>query len=141
MKKMTKYAAKQTGLIGGIAAGVAVSLMVWILGASILAWLITAEKVTEEAVRWGRYLILFLSSCAGVMTAWMRVKENRLMVWLAYTGAAFGVLLMGALLLGDGVEGALASGMTILLGGGILFIPVMIGSKNGGRKYKFKGFR
>ena len=141
MKKMTKYAAKQTGLIGGIAAGVAVSLLLWILGASILAWLITAEKVTEEAVHWGRYLILFLSSCAGVMTAWIRVKENRLIVWLSYAGAAFGVLMMGALLLGDGVEGALASGMTILLGGGILFIPVMIGPKNGGRKYKFKGFR
>ena len=141
MKKMTKYAAKQTGLIGGVAVGVVVSLLIGILGAAILAWMITTEKVAEEVIEMGRYVILLLSAIAGAWMAWNRVKENRLMVCAAYAGGVFAVLLMGALLLGEGIEGALMSGLLILLGGGILFLPVMIGPKNGGRKYKFKGIR
>ena len=141
MKKASKYSTKGSGMVMGILIGAGISFGVVLLGAAVLAWLITFEKVGENAMVMGPAVILPLASWLGSCAAWRWVRQNRLAVWSAHSGAFYILLLLGALPFGGRYEGLGAGALLILLGGGLTFIPGILGSKNGGKKYKIKAFR
>ena len=141
MKKGTNYSAKASGLISGALLGAAVSLTVCLLGAAVLAWLVTFEKAGESAVGLGAAVILSIASAAGSAAAWSRVRKNRLAVWGAHSGVLYTLLLLAALPFGGAFERVGATAAMILAGGAVTFIPGILGHGSGGKKYKIKAFR
>lgn len=141
MKKASKFSTKGSGMVIGILIGAGISFGVVLLGAAALAWLITFEKVGENAMVMGPAVILPLASWLGSCVTWRCVGQNRLAVWGAHSGAFYLLLLLGALPFGGQFEGLDAGALLVLLGGGLTFIPGILGHKNGGKKYKMKAFR
>ena len=141
MKKKPQYGGRAQSMPAGIIIGLAVSLVVSLLGAALLAWLIVSETVGEDAANWAASVILPLASAAGSAAAWSRIKENRLAVCGICCASLYCLLFLAALPFGGEFEGLGISALLILLGGGITFIPGILGSKSGAKKYKRKAFR
>ena len=141
MKKGTKYSAKTSGLVSGALLGAAVSLIVCLLGAAVLAWLVTFEKAAQSAISLGVAMILPIASAAGSAAAWGRVRQNRLAVWGVHSCVLYALLLLAALPFGGAFERLGVTAAMILAGGAVTFIPGILGHGSGGKKYKIKAFR
>ena len=141
MKRSVKFASKRSALLPAVLVGTGVSLGVCLLGAALLAWLIAFEKVEQNAIDTGTFVILPVASWLGSAAAWGLVKQNRIAVWGAHSGILYALLLLGGLPFGGQLRGLGISAAMVLLGGGISLIPGILGHKSGGRKYKMKGFR
>ena len=139
--KKSQYSGGATAMPGGIILGAAVSLLICVAGAALLAWLIVFEKVGENAADWGAKIILSLASVAGSATAWNRIRRDRLIVCGVFCAVFFCLILLAALPFGGAFEGIGVTALLILLGGGLTLIPGVFGNRSGARKYKNKAFR
>ena len=126
---------------GGVGLGVAVSMVITVAGAAVLAWLILSERMAQGAVGYGSMVILVLASLAGCLTACGAVRRRRMMV-CGITGAGYYLgLLMIALLFGGRFQGMGVTALMVLLGGAIAVILGLAGKGSGGRRYKIPAYR
>ncbi len=125
----------------GVCLGVGVSGLVTVLGAAVLAWLVSAERVGEASVGWGCMLIQVVSSAAGCLGAWGAIRHQRLMVAGLTAGGYYLLLLLMALAFGGGFTGMGTTACMVAIGGAVTQIPALFGSSSGARKRKIKPFR
>lgn len=115
----------------GIGIGVALSLLVTVLGCAALAGLIGSERLPESALGYGAMVILVLSAVTGSAAAVMLIKHRRLMVCMVLGICYFGILLLiNGLMFGGAVSGVGVTALLILGGCGAV---ALIGSKPEGK--------
>ncbi len=125
----------------GIGLGVGTSGIVTLIGAMVLAWLISTERAGEDAVGWGCMVIQLLASAVGCITAWRVIRHKRLMVTGLTAVSYYLALLIMSLAFGAGFTGMGTTAAMVVLGGGITQFPVLFGGGSGAHKHKKVAFR
>lgn len=116
----------------GLAMGALMSLAITVAGAGILAKLLDMEKMIWENIGYGIMILLILSSFFGGLTAYKRIKRQRLLVCMASGAVYYGLLLsITALFFGGQYE---AVGVTALLVLGGSLAAGMLGLRQGKKK-------
>ena len=101
----------------GVCIGVLVSLFITLIGAGVISWLLSGEKIPEGTQNYGVVLILLLSSAAGAGTAIAVSKAKRLVVSLLVGGGYYLILLACTALFFDGqYQGVGVTALVILAG-------------------------
>lgn len=105
--------------IPGIGIGIGVSITMTVLGALVLAWLLSSGRTEEEQVGYATAVIWILSAMAGTLTAGA-IAGERLLVVSLITGIGYFVVMILANLgfYGGEMEGILPALGTILGAGG-----------------------
>lgn len=125
----------------GVGLGAAVSLIITVLGAMILAWMVVTERVEQSSIGYGCMVILPCASMLGCLVANCLIRHRRLMVSLITCAGFYMTLIAIALAFGSGFDGMIVTALMILLGGGIAQIPALIGSRGGVRRHKISAYR
>lgn len=103
----------------GLAAGSIVSLAVTCVSTAVLAKLVDSEKLPWENIGYGIAIMLMLSSFCGAMTAFRKIKRQRLMVCMASGGIYFAMLLSATALFFGGQYEAVGVTALLVLGGSL----------------------
>lgn len=120
----------------GLAVGAAASLGMTLLSAAILAKLVDMETVAWENIGYGIVILLVLASFFGAMTAYAKIKRQRLLVCGVSGVIYFGILLaITALFFGGQYE---AVGVTAGLVFGGSACAWLLGLRGGGSKNRKK---
>ncbi len=111
-----KITGRSMSMPGGIILGVIIALGITVLGAGVLAYLISGQTVGEDAVGYGSIAILLVAAFVGTLTAVMRVKRRRMQV-SAITGAGYflSLLAMNALMFGGQYAGLGTTALVVLI--------------------------
>ena len=128
-----------TGSMGSaLVVGVAVSLVVTLLGAAICAGLISEEVIEAGSTGYCAMVILLISAISGTVAAGHKGKQKRLYSGLLNGTIYFAMLLAMNALLFDGQYGGVGVTALIVLSGSVL--PVMIGlsGRNGAKPRRSK---
>ncbi len=108
-----KPTGRAASMPAGLAIGAAVSLGITLVFAAVLAKLVDMEKLPWENIGYGIIALLLSASFSGAMTAYAKVKRQRIPVCLISGAIYFGMLLsITALFFGGQYE---AVGVTALL--------------------------
>lgn len=126
----------------GILAGIAIALVLALLGAALLAYLILSEKLSYSAMGYGSKLILALAALIGCRAAGA-MSEGKGAVVSAVTALGFLLLLIGihALFFEGQFAEIPSTAVAIGTGGGIASIPGLKGKKSGGKRRKISAYR
>lgn len=129
-----KLNGRTSSVPGGLAAGSFVSIAVTALSAALLAMLLDREILAWENVGYGIAFTILLAAYAGAITAWNRIRRQRLIVCLMSGMVYWGILLsLTALFFGGQFE---AVGVTLLLiAGGCLCACLPAGKGSGGSRH------
>ena len=119
----------------GIGIGCGISMILTILGAGLVAKLISAEMLQETAIGYGAMMIILAASVTGSAVAVKKVKKRMLQVSLL-VGAGYYALLLGmtALFFGGQYQGMGVTALLVLAGCGVVVLLA-------GREKKLKKFR
>ena len=122
-----KQGGKAIAMPVGIALGIMVAVVITLLGAILLTSLIAGERMELEALGYGIMAIQFLGGITGAVTAMLAIKRQKMQVCLI-TGLGYFLVLLAsnALFFGGQYEGALTTGLILLVGCGI---TAMLGSR------------
>ena len=122
-----KQGGKAIAMPVGIALGIMVAVVITLLGAILLTSLIAGERMELEALGYGIMAIQFLGGIIGAVTAMLAIKRQKMQVCLI-TGLGYFLVLLAsnALFFGGQYEGALTTGLILLVGCGI---TAMLGSR------------
>ena len=133
MVRKRKMAGKPMTLPAGVAVGLVISLIVTLLGAAILAYLISNGTVGQNGIGAGSGCILFLASAMGAWSTCRGVKGKYLLLCGISGGAYYLMMLsMTALFFGGQYQGVLLTGVLIFLGASVpLFLEIV---RNKGRR-------
>ena len=133
---------KEASLPAGIGIGLAVSIVITLLAAGVLAYLISNETLQESAIGAGALIIQLISTAGGGITAYSLIKRQRVLVCGILALCYFLVLLgMTALIFGGQYRGV-GSAILAVLGGGILAVlPGIIAGSKTRKGPKRKAFR
>ena len=133
---------KEASLPAGIGIGLAVSIVITLLTAGVLAYLISNETLQESAIGAGALIIQLISAAGGGITAYSLIKRQRVLVCGILALCYFLVLLgMTALIFGGQYRGV-GSAILAVLGGGILAVlPGIIAGSKTRKGPKRKAFR
>lgn len=135
-----KVTGKASSMPAGLALGGAVSLIITLLLAAIIAKMVSAEKLAEENIGYGVMVLLFAASATGALVANGRIKRQRLLVsglsGLVYVGILVSIT---ALFFGGQYE---AVGVTVLLvlGGSTVTALFAKNPKRAGKGRKAKSY-
>lgn len=132
---------KAMSMPAGIAMGIGICILITLFGAVALTWMVSSERLAEDAVGYGCMVILPVAAAGGCMSAGGAVKHRKLMVCGICAAGYYFVLLMTALLFGGQFEGIGVTALMILAGGGISLIPSAAGTRSGAHRRKIKGYR
>lgn len=125
----------------GIGIGLGVSVIVTLVGASLLSYLILRETVGENGVGYGSMGIQAVSAAAGALTASKLVKRRRLVICGILASAYFVLLLSMTALFFDGqYSGVGSTAAMVLLGAAAAALPAVIG-KGSGKRRKIPSYR
>ena len=117
---------------GGLTIGAVVSLGGTLLFAAVLAKLVDMEKLAWENIGYGIVVLLLLASFSGAMTAYAKIKRQRLLVCSVSGVIYFGILLaITALFFGGQYE---AVGVTAALVFGGSACAWLLGLRGGGSR-------
>lgn len=136
MAMKLKSNGRSTSIPAGIGIGLAAALVIMVIGAMLLAWLVSTERAGENAVGWGCMVILPAASATGNFCAWSLIRHRRLLITGITTAALYVLLLILALPFGGQYEGMGLTALLVALGGGISLIPAALGSASGARGHK-----
>lgn len=122
-----KVTGKAASMPVGIGTGLAVSLLLTVAGAAVVAMLLSGGQLGEESIGYGSLAILLVSSFAGAFVSVGMIKHRRLVVCAA-AGISYylAMLLLNALCFGGQYEGAGVTALVVLAGTGLV---VLIGMK------------
>lgn len=130
-----KATGKAISMPAGLAIGGTVSMAVTLIAAAVLARLLDTERLAWESVGYGIEFTLVLASFCGAMTAFWKVKRQRLVVCIVSGVLYFGMLLgVTALFFGGQYEAVLLTGGLILAGSGGAALLGLRGEGKGRRK-------
>lgn len=119
-------------MAGGIAVGWGISVLATLLGAMIVAYLLSREMMQMSAVGYGTMIILLGASAAGAALASRCIRRKRLVVCLLSGGIYYVTLLaMTALFFGGQFEGIGVTCLVVM--GGSLAVGLM-GLKGNSRR-------
>lgn len=119
----------------GLLIGSGVSMAVTLMAAAVLAKLLDSERLDWENVGYGIEIALVLASFCGAMTAFRKIKRQRLIV-CAVTGILYFCMLLGltALFFGGEYESVWLTAGLILAGSGIAAVLGLPGEGKGRRR-------
>ena len=122
---------------GGLAAGGAVSLLVTLLGAAVLAKLVETQSVPQGNIGYGVMLILILSSYLGALVSMSVIKRRKILV-AACSGAVYMGVLLGitALFFGGQYQAVVVTTLLIICGS---VLALLTGASGFGRKRRAVG--
>lgn len=102
---------------GGLAVGAGVSLGVTLLFALVLAKLVDSERMAFESIGYGIMALLLAASFLGALTAFGRIRRQRLLVCGLSGLVYFGLLLsITALFFGGQYDGVGVTALLVLAG-------------------------
>lgn len=117
---------------------VIVSLLVTVLGSSVVSFLIHRELIQETAMVYGVVILLLVSSYAGGVTGYGKAKEKRLLVSMLSALFYFLILMaMTAIIFGGKYSGIGVTGTVIFCGAALAALPNRVRSR-GGKRRKIK---
>ncbi len=129
-----KITVRASSMPAGLAVGGCVSLGTTLLLAAGLAKLVDMEILAWENIGYGIMLLLLLSSFLGAMTAFARIKRQRLLVCLVSGGIYLALLLsITALFFGGQYEAVGVTALLVLGGSGAAALLGLCGGKGRGR--------
>lgn len=119
----------------GLLAGCGVSMLITLIAAALLARLLDSEKLAWENVGYGIEAALVLASFCGSMTAFRKIKRQRLVI-CAVSGVMYFCILLGltALFFGGQYESVWLTAGLILAGSGAAALLGLHGEGKGKRK-------
>ena len=114
-----KATGRAMSMPAGIAVGMAVSLLVTLVGAFVLGWLIDKEMLEMNSIGYGAMVILLAASFLGALTAKTRIKHRYLVVCLV-SGVGYYLVLLAitALFFGGQYQGMGVTLALVLAGAG-----------------------
>lgn len=133
MKNKLRSGGKASTIPAGLAIGGVVSVVLTLLGASLIAYLMLSERIAENTVGYGVMGILIVSTTVGCLVALARIQRQKLLVSVGM-GVVYGVLLlmMNALFFGGQYEGV---GVTwVLILGTSATVGITMASRQGGKR-------
>ena len=137
MRVNQKVTGRSMSMACGIGVGVLFSVVLTVIGSTILAALIDGEKLGENGIGYGAIVILLLASAMGAIAAWRCVRHRRLMVCLLTGVGYYGALLcVTALFFGGQYQGMGATALMVLAGCSSVGLLGLHGGKTGNRSYK-----
>lgn len=137
-----KVTGRAMSIPAGLALGAGISMVVTLLGCSILAWMLDGEKIPESGIGYGSLLILWLSSMLGSMGASVTVKHQLLPVSMLTGVCYFGILLaITALFFGGQYQGMGVTALMVLAGSGCAVLALINGQGRGKKKLPKSRYR
>ena len=135
-----KVTGKAVPMAAGVGIGLAVSMVLTIVGAAVTANLILTEKIGESGMGYGAILILLLSSAVGAWLAASMIKSRWMIVCLGAGGIYYLTLLgITALFFGGQYQGMGVTALAILGGcGAVGLLGIRAGNKPRKRVKKFR---
>ncbi len=119
-------------IAGAIGIGVAVSFVVTLIGAAVLATLVGKGTLPEGGIGGGAMVILVICTAAGAVVASLLFPGKRLVVCgLTALGYYLSLLALTALIFGGQYQGMGVTALMILLGAVLTVLPALLGK---GRK-------
>lgn len=107
----------------GIGIGCGISMILTLLGAGVVAKMISEEILEETAIGYGAMAIILLSSILGSVIAVNKVKKRKLQVSLLVGGGYFLLLLvMTALFFGGQYQGMGVTALLVFAGSGTVIL-------------------
>lgn len=141
MAKMKHPSGRAMSMPAGITVGVGVSVAIMLLGAAVLAWLISSGRMEMGSVGYGTALLHVIAAAVGSVSACGAVKHRYLMVCGICCGGYYAVLLVVALMFGGEFTGMGVTALTVLAGGGITLLLGLLGNRGGARRHKMPIYR
>jgi len=125
----------------GICTGTGAALAATFAGSLFTAWLISFEKIGENAIGYCAIVILMLSSMLGGYLAQATVKHQRLVMCTA-TGAAYylSLLAITALFFGGQYQGMGVTALVVAAGVGVMILMGLKRSASHNSKLKNYGY-
>lgn len=131
-----KVTGRASSMPGGLAFGAAISVGLTLLIAGILTWLVSEEKLAWENIGYGIMVLLLISSFAGALAAYGRIKRQRMLVCGIAGVVYFGILLsLTALFFGGQYDGMPVTAL-LILGGSAAAGLLGLGGNRGGKRRK-----
>ncbi len=137
---MKKMIAKTGSIPLSLALGTGSGLAVSLIGACILAWLISTEKIGHAALNNAVLIILLLSSATAATVSTISAKQKRLLMCVL-SGACYLVVLLAstALIFGGQYQGVGVTALAVLAGCmGVCLLGLNTGKRRKTGKYKMK---
>jgi len=122
----------------GIGVAMLYGMAVMLVGALVMTWLLSTEKIQEETIKYGVMMVLILSAGASSGGAIYHVRQNILPVSVG-TGFVFIIVLLGMnALFFDGKYEGIGATTIVVLGTGIAVAMVAIKYLNKPKTYHKK---
>ena len=134
MAGIQKATGRTSSVPAGLALGAGVSAVVTGLMTAALAGLLNQETIPWETVGYGILIMVMLSAYLGALTAWSKIRRQRLMICMMSGLVYFGMLLsVTALFFGGQYQ---AVGVTALLVAGGSGCAAVTGTGKGRRRQR-----
>ena len=126
----------------GILIGAVVCLAVTLLGAAVVAYLISRESIAQESVGAGSMIVLILASALGCLVAAKLTRRRRLLICGSTAAAFYPILLaMTAMLFGGEYTGMGITALCVMGGAAIVVLLGLVGNGQGKIKHKIPAYR
>jgi len=124
---------RTSSIPAGLAVGAAVNIVITGMLTALLAILLDRETIAWEAVGYGILIMIMLSTFLGAVTAYSRIRRQRLLVCLMSGAVYFAMLLsVTALFFGGQYEAVAVTALLVAGGTGCAALPGL-GQGRGGR--------
>lgn len=140
MRSLKKTTGTALSIPAGLGLGVLVSITVTLLGVTVIAWLLSAERIEEGSIGYIAMGILSIAAILGCLTAVGKTKRLRLQISMLSGACYFLTLLAITALFFGGRYQAVGTTLAIIVVccALVAFLP---GNKKGPRKPKSKRYR
>lgn len=137
MQTKQTYTGRTLSIPAGMGVGLGVSLGITAAAIAVLAKLVDTQTLAWENVGYGIMVMLLAASFFGALTAYGKIKRQRLMVCLLTGAAFFGFLLsMTALFFGGQFDGVLYTFLLVLAGSSAAGLLGLRQGRGGGKKQR-----
>ncbi len=124
----------------GLGSGLAVSMAVTIIGCILMTFLISGEKISQNAVTYGAPVTWFTAAVCASAVSMLRVKQMKLPISLA-AGATYwlSLLAINALFFDGQYTSAVMSALVVMGGSGaVALLTLRTGSVRMGRRVRYR---
>ena len=133
-----KLSGRTMSVPAGLGYGAIFSVLITLAGAAILAKMLDAEQLEWENVGYGIMIVLLVGSFAGAVSAYSKIKRQRLLICLMSGTVYFAILLSITALFFGGQYDAIAVTALLILGGCMAAGLLGLHEKRGGKKGKIR---